>query len=135
MHLFSKKYSNVQYRQFVLAIFLNCFYLDFSHCSAGRMDKISEHLINCKNNNLINLQLSSSKFRIRKDSSFSYSLCSFFSSFIFRSPSPEPIYGTDGKRLNTREYRMRRKLEEERHSMITKMISLNADFKPPVDYK
>lgn len=52
-----------------------------------------------------------------------------------RSPSPEPIYGTDGKRLNTREYRMRRKLEEERHSMITKMISLNADFKPPVDYK
>jgi len=52
-----------------------------------------------------------------------------------RSPSPEPIYGTDGKRLNTREYRMRRKLEEERHAMIQKMVSLNPEFKPPVDYK
>jgi len=63
-------------------------------------------------------------------------------SFVFlysllnnRSPSPEPIYGTDGKRLNTREYRMRRKLEEERHSMITKMVAMNPEFKPPVDYK
>ena len=55
--------------------------------------------------------------------------------FPIRSPSPEPIYGTDGKRLNTREYRMRRKLEEERHSMITKMVALNPEFKPPVDYK
>jgi len=53
----------------------------------------------------------------------------------YRSPSPEPIYGTDGKRLNTREYRMRRKLEEERHAMIQKMVSLNPEFKPPVDYK
>lgn len=56
--------------------------------------------------------------------------------FVYdRSPSPEPIYGTDGKRLNTREYRMRRKLEEERHAMIQKMVSLNPEFKPPVDYK
>jgi len=54
---------------------------------------------------------------------------------ISRSPSPEPIYGTDGKRLNTREYRVRRKLEEERHSMITKMVAMNPEFKPPVDYK
>ncbi|VVC91081.1 unnamed protein product, partial [Leptidea sinapis] len=35
-----------------------------------------------------------------------------------RSPSPEPIYSTDGKRLNTREYRTRRKLEEERHRLV-----------------
>ena len=59
----------------------------------------------------------------------------FFSCLFIRSPSPEPIYGTDGKRLNTREYRMRRKLEEERHSMITKMVTLNPEFKPPGDYK
>ncbi|XP_054266376.1 splicing factor 1 isoform X2 [Macrosteles quadrilineatus] len=52
-----------------------------------------------------------------------------------RSPSPEPIYGSDGKRLNTREYRTRKRLEEERHALIQKMIKLNPDFKPPADYK
>ncbi|KAF9406523.1 hypothetical protein HW555_013129, partial [Spodoptera exigua] len=52
-----------------------------------------------------------------------------------RSPSPEPIYSTDGKRLNTREYRTRRKLEEERHRLVTRMHQINPDFKPPPDYK
>uniref|UniRef100_A0A8C6PPH0 Branchpoint-bridging protein n=1 Tax=Nothobranchius furzeri TaxID=105023 RepID=A0A8C6PPH0_NOTFU len=52
-----------------------------------------------------------------------------------RSPSPEPIYNSEGKRLNTREYRTRKKVEEERHSLITEMIGLNPDFKPPADYK
>ncbi|CAK1543727.1 unnamed protein product [Leptosia nina] len=52
-----------------------------------------------------------------------------------RSPSPEPIYSTDGKRLNTREYRTRRKLEEERHRLVTRMHTINPDFKPPPDYK
>ncbi|XP_049784088.1 splicing factor 1-like [Schistocerca cancellata] len=52
-----------------------------------------------------------------------------------RSPSPEPIYSSDGKRLNTREYRTRKKLEEERHHLIQKMLTLNPDFKPPADYK
>ncbi|KAF9405922.1 hypothetical protein HW555_013518, partial [Spodoptera exigua] len=50
-------------------------------------------------------------------------------------PSPEPIYSTDGKRLNTREYRTRRKLEEERHRLVTRMHQINPDFKPPPDYK
>ena len=59
----------------------------------------------------------------------------FFLCGTIRSPSPEPIYGTDGKRLNTREFRTRRKLEEERHAMIQKMLALNPEFKPPVDYK
>lgn len=54
---------------------------------------------------------------------------------IFRSPSPEPIYNSEGKRLNTREYRTRKKIEEERHSLITEMVGLNPDFKPPADYK
>ncbi|CAL9694564.1 unnamed protein product [Knipowitschia caucasica] len=52
-----------------------------------------------------------------------------------RSPSPEPIYNSEGKRLNTREYRTRKKIEEERHSLITEMMALNPEFKPPADYK
>ncbi|XP_051901017.1 splicing factor 1 isoform X4 [Pristis pectinata] len=52
-----------------------------------------------------------------------------------RSPSPEPIYNSEGKRLNTREFRTRKKLEEERHNLIQEMIALNPDFKPPADYK
>ncbi|KAK2511034.1 hypothetical protein Q9233_017265, partial [Columba guinea] len=51
------------------------------------------------------------------------------------SPSPEPIYNSEGKRLNTREFRTRKKLEEERHNLITEMVALNPDFKPPADYK
>ncbi|EPQ03996.1 Splicing factor 1 [Myotis brandtii] len=52
-----------------------------------------------------------------------------------RSPSPEPIYNSEGKRLNTREFRTRKTLEEERHNLITEMVALNPDFKPPADYK
>ncbi|CAL1541757.1 unnamed protein product [Lymnaea stagnalis] len=52
-----------------------------------------------------------------------------------RSPSPEPIYNNEGKRLNTREYRTRKKLEEERHKLIQEAVKLNPEFKPPSDYK
>ncbi|XP_055921713.1 splicing factor 1 [Eupeodes corollae] len=52
-----------------------------------------------------------------------------------RSPSPEPIYSSDGKRLNTREFRFRKRLEEQRHQLIMRMQSVNPDFKPPADYK
>lgn len=52
-----------------------------------------------------------------------------------RSPSPEPIYSSDGKRLNTREFRTRRRLEEDRHNLVLKMQQINPEFKPPVDYK
>ncbi|KAH9499596.1 Splicing factor 1 [Bulinus truncatus] len=52
-----------------------------------------------------------------------------------RSPSPEPIYNNEGKRLNTREYRTRKKLEEERHKLIQEAIKLNTEYKPPSDYK
>ncbi|MFT7796291.1 splicing factor 1-like [Arapaima gigas] len=65
-------------------------------------------------------------------------LCVAFSFLAYhhlRSPSPEPIYNSEGKRLNTREYRTRKKLEEERHTLITEMVGLNPDFKPPSDYK
>ena len=53
----------------------------------------------------------------------------------WRSPSPEPIYNHEGKRLNTREYRTRKKLEEERHKMIQEALAMNPEYKPPADYK
>ncbi|TPX37449.1 hypothetical protein SmJEL517_g00588 [Synchytrium microbalum] len=52
-----------------------------------------------------------------------------------RSPEPEPIYGADGKRVNTREYRYRKKFEEERHALVQSAVKLSPDFKPPSDYK
>ncbi|ESO11505.1 hypothetical protein HELRODRAFT_71408 [Helobdella robusta] len=52
-----------------------------------------------------------------------------------RSPSPEPIYGPDGKRTNTREIRVRKKLEEERHKLILIVMKTNPEYKPPFDYK
>merc|ERR1711884_938860 len=52
-----------------------------------------------------------------------------------RSPSPEPIYSSDGKRLNTREYRKRKEMEETRHNSIQRMMAINAEYKPPPDYK
>lgn len=52
-----------------------------------------------------------------------------------RSPSPEPQYDSMGKRLNTREVRTRRKLEDERHKLIVEMLKLNPEYKPPADYK
>lgn len=60
--------------------------------------------------------------------SLSYNEC-------FRSPSPEPIYSSDGKRLNTREFRTRKRLEEQRHQLILRMQCMNPEFKPPSDYK
>jgi len=38
--------------------------------------------------------------------------------FLPRSPSPEPVYSNDGKRMNTREFRKRRELEESRHDAV-----------------
>jgi splicing factor 1 len=54
---------------------------------------------------------------------------------VYRSPSPEPIYNNEGKRLNTREYRTRKKLEEDRHKLVLRAQELNAEYKPPADYK
>ncbi|OMJ17507.1 Branchpoint-bridging protein [Smittium culicis] len=52
-----------------------------------------------------------------------------------RSPSPEPIYNSEGKRVNTREYRYRKKIDDERNSLIENQIAINPDFKPPPDYR
>ena len=70
-------------------------------------------------------------------SSFSIPLV-FLSLFFFsllRSPSPEPIYTSDGKRFNTREVRVRKRLEDERHDYIQAALMINPDYKPPMDYK
>ncbi|PVD39561.1 hypothetical protein C0Q70_02196 [Pomacea canaliculata] len=55
--------------------------------------------------------------------------------YISISPSPEPIYNNEGKRLNTREYRTRKKLEDERHALVQQALNLNPQYKPPADYK
>ncbi|KAF9183497.1 hypothetical protein BGZ51_004000 [Haplosporangium sp. Z 767] len=52
-----------------------------------------------------------------------------------RSRSPEPVYNAEGKRVNTREYRYRKKLEDERHQLIEGAIKKYPDFRPPADYK
>ncbi|KAL9559318.1 hypothetical protein MBANPS3_000492 [Mucor bainieri] len=52
-----------------------------------------------------------------------------------RSPSPEPIYNADGKRVNTREARYKKKLEDERHRLIETAIRTIPNFRPPLDYK
>eukprot|EP00116_Pleurobrachia_bachei_P001799 sb/3462061/ len=53
-----------------------------------------------------------------------------FSKEIQRSPSPEPVYNAEGKRLNTREFRIRKKLEDEKVSLLQEAMRLNPNFKP-----
>lgn len=52
-----------------------------------------------------------------------------------RSPSPEPIYGAEGKRINTREFRYRKKLEDERHKLVSAATKIDSSYRPPADYK
>ncbi|KAI1175465.1 eukaryotic type KH-domain (KH-domain type I) [Nemania sp. FL0916] len=51
-----------------------------------------------------------------------------------RSPSPEPQYDASGKRINMRHQRYRRRLEEERHSLISMAASIIPGYRPPLDY-
>uniref|UniRef100_A0A8R1EST6 Branchpoint-bridging protein n=1 Tax=Caenorhabditis japonica TaxID=281687 RepID=A0A8R1EST6_CAEJA len=52
-----------------------------------------------------------------------------------KSPSPEPVYDANGKRLNTREVRKRQELEQSRHEKIQALLRINPSFKPPADYR
>ncbi|PAV92008.1 hypothetical protein WR25_22126 [Diploscapter pachys] len=52
-----------------------------------------------------------------------------------RSPSPEPIYDANGKRLNTREVRKKQEVEQIRHEKIQALIRINPMYKPPTDYR
>lgn len=52
-----------------------------------------------------------------------------------RSPSPEPIYDKDGKRVNTREQRAKDKLNNERTELVEIAMAMYPNFRPPADYE
>jgi splicing factor 1 len=52
-----------------------------------------------------------------------------------RSPSPPPQYDNYGRRVNTREYRYRKRLEDERHKLIEKAMKTIPNYHPPQDYR
>ncbi|KAI9295394.1 hypothetical protein K502DRAFT_349058 [Neoconidiobolus thromboides FSU 785] len=52
-----------------------------------------------------------------------------------RSPSPEPLFNAEGKQVNTREIRYRKRLEEERQRLIEQAVSEDPNFKPPIELK
>jgi splicing factor 1 len=54
---------------------------------------------------------------------------------IARSPSPPPQYDNFGRRVNTREYRYRKRLEDERHRQIEKAMKIIPNYHPPSDYR
>ena len=51
------------------------------------------------------------------------------------SPSPEPMYNHEGKRLNTRDVRWRKRIETERHDAVQEMLKLNPTYMIPADYR
>ncbi|KAI1365888.1 eukaryotic type KH-domain (KH-domain type I) [Xylaria arbuscula] len=53
---------------------------------------------------------------------------------IRRSPSPEPQYDSSGKRINTRYQRHRRRLEDERHSLIRTAMDTIPSYTTPPGY-
>jgi hypothetical protein len=54
---------------------------------------------------------------------------------VSRSPSPAPQYDNHGRRVNTREYRYRKRLEDERHKLIEKAMKTIPNYHPPQDYR
>lgn len=54
---------------------------------------------------------------------------------LCRSPSPPPQYDNFGRRVNTREYRYRKRLEDERHKLVEKAIKTIPNYHPPSDYR
>ena len=52
-----------------------------------------------------------------------------------RSPSPPPQYDNLGRRVNTREYRYKKRLEEERHKLVEKAMKTIPGYHPPSDYR
>lgn len=52
-----------------------------------------------------------------------------------RSPSPPPTYDGQGKRMNTRDLRYKKKLEDERNRIVQVISKYNPNYKAPVDMK
>ena len=51
-----------------------------------------------------------------------------------RPPSPPPKYDSNGKRMNTREQRMRQDYNDQRARIIEELIKINPQYQPPSDY-
>ena len=51
-----------------------------------------------------------------------------------RPPSPPPKYDSNGKRINTREVRMREELMENRAKIIEELMKINPQYAAPVDF-
>lgn len=67
---------------------------------------------------------------------YNYQLCDFSANrHLSRSPSPAPQYDNHGRRVNTREYRYRKRLEDERHKLIEKAMKTIPNYHPPQDYR
>jgi splicing factor 1 len=54
---------------------------------------------------------------------------------IGRSLSPPPQYDNFGRRVNTREFRYRKRLEDERHKLVEKAMKTLPNYHPPADYR
>lgn len=52
-----------------------------------------------------------------------------------RSLSPPPQYDNFGRRVNTREFRYRKRLEDERHKLVEKAMKTLPNYHPPADYR
>jgi splicing factor 1 len=52
-----------------------------------------------------------------------------------RSPSPPPQYDNFGRRVNTREFRYRKRLEDERHKLVERAMKTLPNYHPPADYR
>ncbi|KAK5987954.1 Branchpoint-bridging protein [Cladobotryum mycophilum] len=52
-----------------------------------------------------------------------------------RSPSPAPEYDTSGRRINTREHRYRKSLQDERHRLVEAAFKVIPNYTPPHDYR
>jgi splicing factor 1 len=57
------------------------------------------------------------------------------SNSLSRSPSPPPQYDNFGRRVNTREFRYRKRLEDERHKLVEKAMKTLPNYHPPADYR
>lgn len=55
--------------------------------------------------------------------------------FPCRSNSPAPTYDNQGRRINTREYRYRKRLEDERHKLVQKANMVFVNYHAPADYR
>lgn len=55
--------------------------------------------------------------------------------FVERGPTPDPIYDTNGNRVNTRDFRAKVKLMNERHILIEKALEINPGMQPPTDFQ